>query len=68
MSTDARIEELEIKVAHLERTLQELGDVLYRQQRQIDAMQARYESLVDRVEATERRGAEPGGFEIPPHY
>jgi SlyX protein len=63
-----RIEALEFKVAHLERALQELSDVLYRQQREIDALTDRNQRLLEQVQQLEDRGAEPGGIEIPPHY
>lgn len=63
-----RLEALEFKVAHLERALQELGDVLYRQQQLLETADARYQRLLDRVEAGERSADTPGGFEIPPHY
>ena len=63
-----RVEALEIKVAHLERALQELSDVLYRQQREIDALMDRNQQLREQVQQLEDRGAEPGGVELPPHY
>ncbi len=64
----ARLVTLEEKIAYLEGALQELGDVLYRQQQLIEAMDARYQRLLDRVESGERGAETPGGFEIPPHY
>lgn len=63
-----RIETLEFKVAHLERALQELSDVLYRQQREIDALRDRNQQLDEQVRQLEDRGAESNGVEIPPHY
>lgn len=63
-----RVDTLEFKVAHLERALQELSDVLYRQQREIDALTDRNQRLLEQVQQLEDRGAEPGGVEIPPHY
>jgi uncharacterized coiled-coil protein SlyX len=68
VSHDARIESLEIKVAHLERALQELSDVLYRQQQRLDAHEARYQQLLDRVEAGDPPAGPEAKFEIPPHY
>ena len=68
MTHDARIETLEIKVAHLERALQELSDVLYRQQQRLDAHEARYQRLIDRVEAADAAPGPDAKFEIPPHY
>ena len=67
---DDRFEQLEFKVAHLEKSLQDLSDVLYRQQREIEALQARGQLLLDQVQQLEDRGG--GGdadrVEIPPHY
>lgn len=69
MSHEPRIESLEIKLAHLERTLQELSDVLYRQQQQLDAQAARVQGLVERLETSEGAATAAGPqFEIPPHY
>jgi SlyX protein len=63
-----RIDALEFKVAHLERALQELSDVLYRQQRELDALRARNEQLLQQVQQLEDRGGDPNRVEIPPHY
>lgn len=63
-----RVEALEFKVAYLERSLQELSDVVYRQQQLLEAMDGRYQRLLDRVESAERGAEAPGGFEVPPHY
>jgi uncharacterized coiled-coil protein SlyX len=66
---DIDAEALELRLAYLERTVQELGDALYRQQRDI-------ELLRDRLHACEHALADrdgpsnPGtpGDERPPHY
>lgn len=68
MTGDARIEALEFKVAHLERAMQELSDVLYRQQRELDAVRDHAQQLVQQVQSLEDRGADPTRVEIPPHY
>jgi uncharacterized coiled-coil protein SlyX len=65
---DTRMEALEFKVAHLERTAQELSDVIYRQQRQIDAMLTVNRQLLEQLESLETKGADPNRVEIPPHY
>ena len=68
MSTEA-IERLEMKIAYLERANNELSDVVYRQQREIQGLKAKMESLSDRVSslpaADEGRTPED---ERPPHY
>jgi uncharacterized coiled-coil protein SlyX len=63
------LEAIEIKLAHLERSLQELGQAVLLQQRQIDALAARGRAFADRLnefEATDAPDAEPS--EKPPHY
>jgi SlyX protein len=63
-----RIEALEFKIAHLERALQQLSDVLYRQQRELDALRDRNQQLIDQVQQIEDRAGDPNAVEIPPHY
>jgi len=65
---ESRLEMLEVKIAHLERALQELSDVVYRQRQQLDAQEARYQRLLERVEAADRRPDADSQFEIPPHF
>lgn len=68
-SANDRLETLEVKLAHLERALQELSDVVWRQQQQLDAADARHQELLDRLAAADRGDdAAPAQFEIPPHY
>lgn len=63
-----RVDALEFKVAHLERALQELSDVLYRQQRELDSLRSRNQQLVDQLQQLEDRAGDPNAVEIPPHY
>lgn len=67
MPDNARLETLEIKFAHLEQAVQELSDVLFRQQRLLDALEARHAGLLERLEGAAGQGPE-SQFEIPPHY
>ena len=64
----ARLETVEIKLAHLERALQELSDVLYRQQQQLDAALAMNQRLREQLEDVESRASDATPVEIPPHY
>ncbi len=68
MSAEA-IERLETKVAYLERANHDLSDVVYRQQREIQWLRAKFDSLVERVSSLsgpdEARTPED---ERPPHY
>jgi uncharacterized coiled-coil protein SlyX len=63
-----RIDALEFKVAHLERALQELSDVAYRQQRELDSLRDRNQQLHAQLQQLEERGGDPNRVEIPPHY
>lgn len=64
----ARLEAVEFKIAHLERAVQELSDVLYRQQQQLDAALAMNHQLRQQLEEIEGRTGDPAAVEIPPHY
>ena len=68
MNDTARVESVEFKVAHLERALQELSDVVYRQQREIEALLELQRRLREQVEDLDSRRADPDAVEIPPHY
>lgn len=64
-----RIEALEFKVAHLERGLQELSDVVVRQQREIDILTARVRACEERLrELRDLASAPAEADEVPPHY
>ena len=63
-----RVEAIEFKLSHLERALQELSDVVYRQQREIGTALELNRNLRRQVEDLESRSHDPGAVEIPPHY
>jgi len=64
-----RLETLEVKLTHLERGLQELSDVVIRQQREIDALAERNRVLAGRLQALlEQMGPPEFPQETPPHY
>lgn len=64
----ARIETIEFKLAHLERALQELSDVVYRQQRELHEALELNRQLVRQLEELGSRTASPDALEVPPHY
>lgn len=64
----ARLESVEFKIAHLERAVQELSDVIYRQQQQIDATLAMNQRLREQLEDIESRAGGASPDETPPHY
>jgi SlyX protein len=66
---ETSIEEIETKIAFLERAVGELSDVVIRQQREIQSLKGEVEQLRDRLEAAQAQDGSAGaGFERPPHY
>ena len=63
-----RLEAVEFKVAHLERAVQDLSDVAYRQQQQLDAVLAAHQRLRQQLEEFDGRTGDASPVEIPPHY
>lgn len=63
-----RLETVEFKIAHLERAVQELSDVIYLQQQQLDSALAMNQRLRQQLEDIESRTTDPTAIEIPPHY
>ena len=68
MTESHRLEAIEIKLAHLERSLQELGEMVVRQQRAIDALVARHHMMQSQLEMLESGAPGSDPFEKPPHY
>ncbi len=66
---NATLEQIEIKIAFLERANTELSDVVYRQEREIEALKLQLAAVLGRLEAAQ--GAERAWTpeeEKPPHY
>jgi SlyX protein len=63
------IERIELKIAYLERANNDLSEVVYRQQQQIDALRAELAALNGKMEAgmTEQTNY-TAEQERPPHY
>jgi SlyX protein len=69
MNTDARIDELESRLALQDQSLLELSDEVYRQQRRIAELERKLETLTERMTALAERAPEPAAAdERPPHY
>jgi SlyX protein len=68
MNNDA-FERIEMKIAFLERANHELSDVVYRQQRELEALRVRLSATVSRIDELRH---EPRPYtqdeEKPPHY
>ena len=76
--TDDRIEKLEMLVAHQDRQIQDLSDVLAAQRREIDILQVRLDRTQKKLVDLEQGGAagnmeslspaEQAARDKPPHY
>ena len=66
MSNDP-LELTQTKMAYLERAVNELSDVVFRQDREIQALRAQLKALVERLGAPEE-GPRTLEEERPPHY
>ena len=66
---EKRLDELETKVAYQELTLQQLNEVIARQQQQIDQLETTCQLLSERLKALAEQSP-PGSDtdERPPHY
>ena len=64
-----RVTELEIKMSLAEDLVEELNHAVYRQQQQIDLLQAQLQLLYGQMQ-TQTESAEPRNLrdDIPPHY
>ena len=63
------LEQIEIKIAYLERANAELSDVVFRQHRELEALRAQLVALATRIEAAPSDGgARTPEEERPPHY
>ena len=66
---NARLDQLEIKVAYLEQANAQLSDVVYRQRQEIDALREQFAALTGRFEAAQSQAtAYSQEEEKPPHY
>ena len=64
-----RIDAIEEKLAHLERALAEISDVVARQQKELDRALDRNQRLMDKIAALESDlGPSATAHEKPPHY
>ena len=63
------IERIELKIAYLERANNDLSEVVYRQQQQLDALRAQLTVLTGKMEmALSDQTAYTAEQERPPHY
>jgi uncharacterized coiled-coil protein SlyX len=66
---DEMLEQIQTKIAFLERANTELSDVVFRQQQEIGALRARISAVSDRLEESRSlERARSADDERPPHY
>ena len=63
---DESLERVESKIAYLERSIAELSDVVFRQHKEIQALEAKLKALKERLDETPADRATVQ--ERPPHY
>lgn len=67
--SDAAIDRLELKIAYLESANQDLSDIVYRQQRDIDNLRARMSAHQRQLDAWRSEQSDTASVdERPPHY
>ena len=65
---ESRIAELEIKLGHCEDSIDELNRTVFRQQNQMDQLQAQIRELYKTMQSEGPTGAGSLRDEIPPHF
>jgi SlyX protein len=65
---DESLEQVQSKIAYLERSIAELSDVVFRQHQEIQALEAKLKAIKDRLEVTSIDEARTTLEERPPHY
>ncbi|MEQ1635636.1 MAG: SlyX family protein [Methylococcales bacterium] len=65
---EQRFVELEIKVAYQEDLLQDLNQIIIKQQQQVERLEATCKMLHERIKSLQERGAELDVDQAPPHY
>jgi SlyX protein len=65
---DETLEQIQIKIAFLERANADLSDVVFRQQQEIRALGVRIKEVSERLESAQSEERRPPEDERPPHY
>jgi SlyX protein len=66
---DETLEQIQTKIAFLERAASELSDTVFRQHREIQALRTKLDAVMDRLSAAQAdEGVRPPEQELPPHY
>jgi SlyX protein len=68
---ESRITELESCVAFQDKTIDDLSEVICRQQQEIDNLKSQYNKIAARLDSLDQSGTDGGEIiidEVPPHY
>jgi uncharacterized coiled-coil protein SlyX len=68
-TSDETLEQIQTKIAFLERAASELSDTVFRQHKEIQTLQAKLNAVMDRLSAAQAdERPRPPEQELPPHY
>lgn len=67
ISTEQRIDELEVRAAHQDKTIAELNDIVTAQWKKLEMMERQLRRLGEELEAMDA-GEGPAANQKPPHY
>ncbi len=65
---DESLEQVQSKIAYLERAMAELSDVVFRQHQEIRVLEARLKIIKERLEGSASEEVRSSAEERPPHY
>ncbi|HWX37396.1 MAG TPA: SlyX family protein [Steroidobacteraceae bacterium] len=66
---DEPLEQIQTKIAFLERAASDLSDTVFRQHQEIQALEAKLKAVVERLSGAQSdESARPPDQERPPHY
>ncbi len=68
MMNDEKIIDIETRLAYQDDTIQQLNDVIYRQQQQLDKLEKTMQLLLAKIQDLMAGSAEEVANEKPPHY
>ncbi len=65
---DDPLERVQSKIAYLEQAVAEISDVVFRQHREIQSLEAQLKAIRERLAGTQSEEPRTGELERPPHY
>ena len=68
MDIEQRLIELETKIAYQDKTVEDLSDVIYKQQQQINGLEKSLVHFKNQLDSLQTGDSEIRGHEKPPHY